>query len=30
MNNNEEKELPSENIQKVYEINPSYILKKNK
>ena len=28
MNNNEEKELPSENIQKVYEINPSYILKK--
>ncbi len=28
MNNIKEKTLPSEKIQKVYEINPSYILKK--
>ena len=28
MNNSEEKELPSEVIQKEYEMNPSYILKK--
>ena len=30
MDNNNEKELPSEKIQKEYESNPSYILEKIK